>query len=102
VLRGLRTRRRYRRLARDEAARLAPLLTEARSEIDAAAEAVREENRNALGFPPLCPRCGRGMIARHRQTSKRRGYWEWSCRGERCWNTVPYRKLTIETPTLDV
>jgi hypothetical protein len=102
VLRGFRTRRRYRQLARAEAARLAPLLAQVRDEIDAAAEAVREENRDALGFPPLCPKCGRGMVARRSQLSKKRWRWEWTCRGPRCWSTRPYRKLKIETPTLDV
>jgi hypothetical protein len=95
-------RRLYRRLARAEAERLAPLLAEARDEIDAAAAAVREENRDALGVPPLCPVCGRGMVGRRYQLSKKRWRWEWKCRGPRCWSSLPYRKLKIEMPTLDV
>jgi hypothetical protein len=102
VLREFRTRRRYRRLARAEAARLALLIAQARDDIDAAAAVVRAENRDALGFPPLCPTCGRGMVAHRHQLSKKRWRWEWACRGPRCWSTRPYRKLKIETPALDV
>jgi hypothetical protein len=102
VLRGFRTRRLYRRLARAEAERLAPVLAQARDEIDAAAAIVREENMEALGFPPTCPACGRGMVAHRHQLSKKRWRWEWTCRGPRCWSTLPYRKLKVETPTLDV
>jgi hypothetical protein len=102
MLRGFRNRRLYRRLARDEAARLDPLLAQARADIDTAAAAVRAENLNALGFPPNCPACGRGMVAERHQLSKKRWRWNWECRSERCWRTLPYAKLMIETPTLDV
>jgi hypothetical protein len=102
MLRGFRDRRLYRRLARDEAARLDPLLAQARADIDTAAAAVRAENLNALGFPPTCPACGRGMVAKSHQLSKKRWRWNWECRGERCWRTLPYAKPNIEAPTLNV
>jgi hypothetical protein len=42
------------------------------------------------------------MIATRTQLSKKRWRWIWQCRGERCYETVPYEKLAIETPELDV
>ncbi len=102
MLRGFRDRRLYRQLAREEAARLDPLLAQARADIDTAAAAARAENLNALGFPPTCPACGRGMVAKRHQLSKKRWRWYWECRGERCYRTLPYMKLQVDMPTLDV
>jgi hypothetical protein len=102
MLRGFRDRRLYRQLAREEAARLDPLLAQARADIDTAAAAARAENLNALGFPPTCPACGRGMVAKRHQLSKKRWRWYWECRGEHCYRTLPYMKLQVDMPTLDV
>lgn len=94
VLRGLRTRRLYRGLARLEAARLAPVLAQAREEIDAAAAAVREENLNELGFRPLCPLCGRDG-RRQLPALKEALALGMEMSGSRLLRRLPYRKLKI-------
>lgn len=102
MLRRLRERRLFRRLARDEAARLQPLTAEVRAELDLAAHRVRDAGAELPAYSPACPACGRGMRAERHQLSKKKWRWVWRCRGERCYGTLPYSKVTIETPSLDV
>src|SRR4051812_15444535 len=96
MLKSLRDRRRFRRGAREEAARLSSLIVATRAEVGAAAAAYRDAHATQLGFPPSCPTCGRGTVAKHKQFSKKRGQWYWLCWG--CGRTLPYQKLTFEVP----
>lgn len=102
MLRRFRARRRLRRLVRIEADRLRPILGDLRADADHAARNFREAGAELPGFPPNCSACGRGMVAKRAQVSKKRWRWLWHCGSGRCYETRPYRKVQIEKPKLDV
>jgi hypothetical protein len=74
-----RERRRTRALLKADAEAAAPLIKAARAEIEADAQAIREEFEDLRGFPPLCPRCHRTLVDQTTQLSRKKWRWMWVC-----------------------
>src|SRR6266511_3294898 len=76
-----RGRRRLMKRLKADAKTTLPLLQAAKLEAEAAARALREEFQELPGFPPSCPRCGRSLVYRSVQLSRKKWRWMWACRG---------------------
>lgn len=84
-------RRAFRRLAKEEAARVKPVVEEAAAAIDAATEEIETELRR---FPELlCPKCGSPMIKRIARRGRYAGSEFWGCsRWPSCSSVRTYRR----------
>lgn len=72
--------RKLRKHVSDEAAALRSVIAETRQAIEVAARTFREEFATSPGFSPTCPRCGRGMVYRPQQMSRKKWRSMLQCR----------------------
>jgi hypothetical protein len=54
----------------------APMIESVRAEIEAAAQAIRDEFADMRGFPPMC----RTLVYERREVGRRKWRWKWTCR----------------------